>query len=41
MQIFNPTTKLVIPIGIPTNKAKVEIETQQVTAENKTSERPI
>ena len=34
-QIFNPNAKLVIPIGIPTNQANAEIETQPLTAEMK------
>ena len=32
-QISNPTIKLVIPIGIARKEAKVEIETDPVTAE--------
>ena len=32
-QVFNLFTELVIPIGIPTNEAKVQIETQSITAE--------
>ena len=32
-QIFNPIAKLVIPIGIPTKKAKAEIETDPVIVE--------
>ena len=31
-QIFNPTAKLVIPIGIPSKEAKAEIEIHPVTA---------
>ena len=38
MQIFNTNTKHVIPIGISTNKAKAEIETQPVTVKNKIGE---
>ena len=34
-QIFNPTAELVIPTGIPINKANAEIETQPQTAEIK------
>ena len=34
-QIFNPTAELVIPTGIPINKASAEIETQPQTAEIK------
>lgn len=34
-QIFNPTAELAILIGIPTNEAKAEIETQPVIAETK------
>ena len=34
-QIFNPTAKLTIPIGPPTNEANTEIETQPLTAEMK------
>ena len=29
-QIFNPTAELVVPLGIPTNKAKAEMETHPV-----------
>ena len=32
-QIFNPIAKLVIPIGIPSKEAKVEIEIRPVIAE--------
>ena len=32
-QIFNLNAQLVIPIGIPTNKANAEIKTQPLTAE--------
>ena len=35
VQNFNPTEKLVIPIGIPTKEAKAEIETNPVTKEAK------
>ena len=35
VQIFNPIARLVISIGIPTNKAKAEMETHLVTAEIK------
>ena len=31
-QIFNPTAEVAIPIGMPTNKAKAEIETHLLTA---------
>ena len=31
-QFFNPIAELVIPIGIPTNEAKAEIETQPMIA---------
>ena len=33
IQIFTPITELVIPIEIPTKKAKAEIETDPVIAE--------
>ena len=36
-QIFNSTAELAIPTGIPTNKAKAEIETHPVTVEAKIS----
>ena len=36
-KIFNPTTELAMPIGIPTKEAKVEIETHPVTVEAKIS----
>ena len=36
-QIFNPTVELVIPMGIPTEKAKAKIETHPVTTETKMS----
>ena len=32
-QILNPTAELAVPMGIPTNKAKAEIETHPVVAE--------
>ena len=32
-QIFNLNAKLVIPIGIPTNKENAEIKTQPLTTE--------
>ena len=32
---FNPTAKLVIPVGLPTNEANAEIETQPLTSEMK------
>ena len=35
-QIFNPIGELVIPIGIPTKKAKSEIEIHPVIVEAKT-----
>ena len=31
-QIFNPTAEVAIPIAMPTNKAKAEIETHLLTA---------
>ena len=34
-QIFNPTAKLLIPIGIPTKEAETEIGTYLVTTEAK------
>ena len=34
-QIFNPIAELVIPIGIPSNEAKVEIEIDPVIKEAK------
>ena len=37
-QIFNPTVKLAIPIGIPTKEAKAEVETHQVITETKTTD---
>ena len=39
-QIFNPIAKFAIPVGIPTNEAKVEIETNLVTTETKISNVP-
>ena len=36
-QNFTSATELVFPIGIPNYEANVEIETQQVTVEAKTS----
>ena len=38
VDIFNLTAELVIPIEIPTNEAKAEIETQPLTAETKIRE---
>ena len=35
-QIFNPTARLAIPIGAPTNEANAEIQTQPMTAKTKT-----
>ena len=35
--IFNPTAELVIPSGIPTKRAKSEMETHPVTVEIKIS----
>ena len=32
---LNPTTKLAIPTGIPTNKGNAKIETEPLTAEMK------
>ena len=32
-QIFNPIAELVIPVGIPTKEAKVEMETHPVILE--------
>ena len=34
-QIFNPILELVIPIGIPINEAKAEMETHPLIAEAK------
>ena len=34
-QIFNPIAELAIPIGIPTKKAKAEMETHPVIVEPK------
>ena len=34
-QIFIPITELAIPIGIPTNETKAEIETQPMIVETK------
>ena len=36
--MFNPTTELVISIGIPIKEAKVKIETNAVTTEAKISQ---
>ena len=36
-QMFIPTAELVIPIGIQTNQANAEIETQPVTVESRIS----
>ena len=33
IQIFNPIAELVVPIGIPTKEAKVEMETHPVIVE--------
>ena len=38
--IFNPTAKLEIPTGTPTNEANAEIETQSLTTQTKTKKRP-
>ena len=35
--IFNPTSELANPIGVPTKLGKTEIETHQVIAEIKVS----
>ena len=40
-QIFNPITKLVIPIGTPTKEAKAEMETHPVIVEIAISESSI
>ena len=37
MQIFNPTAGLAIPTGLPSKKAKAEMEKQLVIVENKIS----
>ena len=37
-QIFNPFAELVIPIGIPTKKAKAEMKTHPVIVDIKISE---
>ena len=37
-QIFNPTTELVIPIGISTKEAKAEMETYPVIVKIKINE---
>ena len=37
IQIFNPTGGLTIPTGVPTKKAKAEMEMQLVIVENKIS----
>ena len=37
-EIVNPTTELATPVGIITNEAKVETETEPVNVENKISE---
>ena len=34
MQTCNPTTELVIPIGIPSKEAKAQIETHPVIVED-------
>ena len=34
-QFFIPTAELAVPIGIPTNEANAEIETQPVTVATK------
>ena len=36
-QIFNPTAKLVIPKGMPTNEAKAETKIHPVTVDAKIS----
>ena len=36
LQIFYPTTELAIPMGIPINEAKAEIETHLMIVETKT-----
>ena len=36
-QTFDPTAEMAIPIGMPTNRAKVETETESVTVETKIS----
>ena len=36
--MFNPTAEIVIPIGMPTNEAKTEIETHPVIAETRISD---
>ena len=36
-QIFNPTSELAMPIGIPTKEANKEIETQTLAVETKMS----
>ena len=36
-KIFNPTSKLAIPIGIPTKEAKAETKTHPVIEEAKVS----
>ena len=37
-EVFNLFTELAIPIGVPTNEAKVQIETQSITAEMRKTE---
>ena len=37
-QVFNLFTELVIPIDVPTNEAKVQIETQSIAAEMRETE---
>ena len=39
-QIFNPTEKLEIPTGTPTNEVNAKIEAQLLTAETRTRKRP-
>ena len=34
-QVFNPTTELTIPVGIPTKESKAEMETNPVAVELK------
>ena len=34
-KFFNPAAEIVIPVGMPTNEANAEIETQSLTAEIK------
>ena len=41
IQVFNPIAELVIPIGIPTEEAKAEMETPPLIVEITISERSI